>query len=247
MYVDNEVKSLSRVRPFATPWTVACQAPPPMGFPRQEYWSGSPFPSPRDFPDPEIEPKSPALQADSLPSEPPQAPNLTRLYTFTLKLMEMRWKTPCPQLPWSHLRGSVATATSMPGNTKFEYCHPGRKVLVGSVAWDPPQSQSRLPARSSPWLGRGGCYSMAVHRGAACPRTRARGGGRVARWQPSACTCLGSEHREPGSVLNTALHTAQPSPGYPSALGNWCRGYPGHYGVWSSTHDPTQAMSGAPQ
>ena len=66
-----KVKSLSRVPSFATPWTVACQAPPSMGFPRQEYWSGLPFPSPRDFPDPGIEPRSPALQADSLPSEPP--------------------------------------------------------------------------------------------------------------------------------------------------------------------------------
>ena len=49
---------------------VAHQAPPSMGFSRQGYWSGLPCPSPRDFPDPEIEPKSPALQANSLPSEP---------------------------------------------------------------------------------------------------------------------------------------------------------------------------------
>ena len=65
------VKSLSRVRLFVIPWTVACQASPSMGFSRQEYWSGLPFPSPGDLPDPEIEPQSPALQADSLPSEPP--------------------------------------------------------------------------------------------------------------------------------------------------------------------------------
>ena len=63
------VKSLSRVRFFATPWTVAPQAPPSMGFSRQEYWSGLPFPSPRDLPDPGIEPRSPTLQADALPSE----------------------------------------------------------------------------------------------------------------------------------------------------------------------------------
>ena len=61
-----KVKLLSRVRFFATPWTVAHQAPPPIGFSRQEYWSGLPFPSPRDLPDPEIEPRSPALQADAL-------------------------------------------------------------------------------------------------------------------------------------------------------------------------------------
>ena len=65
------VKSLSRVRLFATPWTVANGAPPSMGFSRQEYWSGLPFPSPGDLPDPGIEPGSPALQADALPSEPP--------------------------------------------------------------------------------------------------------------------------------------------------------------------------------
>ena len=66
-----EVKSLGRVRLFATPWTVAYQAPPSMGFSRQEYWSGLPFPSPRDLPNPEIEPRSPALQADALRSDPP--------------------------------------------------------------------------------------------------------------------------------------------------------------------------------
>ena len=56
-----KVKSLSRVRLFANPWTVAYQAPLSMGFSRQEYWSGLPFPSPGDLPDPGIEPWSPAL------------------------------------------------------------------------------------------------------------------------------------------------------------------------------------------
>ena len=65
-----EVKLLSHVRLFATPWTVAYQASP-MGFSRQEYWSGLPFLSPEDLPHPGIEPGSPALQADALPSEPP--------------------------------------------------------------------------------------------------------------------------------------------------------------------------------
>ena len=54
---------------LATPWTVACQAPLSMGFSRQDYWSGLPFPSPGDLPNPEIEPGSPALQAKSLPTE----------------------------------------------------------------------------------------------------------------------------------------------------------------------------------
>ena len=65
------MKSLSRVRLFATPWTVAHQAPPSMGFSRQEYWSGLPFPSPQDLPGPGIERRSPTLRADALPSEPP--------------------------------------------------------------------------------------------------------------------------------------------------------------------------------
>ena len=60
-----KVKSLSRVWLFVTLWTVGHQAPPSMGFPRQEYWSGLPFPSPGDLPDPRIEPGSPTLQTDT--------------------------------------------------------------------------------------------------------------------------------------------------------------------------------------
>ena len=62
---------LSRVRLLVTPWTVAHQAPLSMEFPRQEYWSGLPFPSPGDLPNPRVELRSRALQADSLPSQPP--------------------------------------------------------------------------------------------------------------------------------------------------------------------------------
>ena len=54
-----------------TPWTVAYQGPLPMGFSRQEYWNGLPFPSQGDLPDSGIKPSSPTLQADALPSEPP--------------------------------------------------------------------------------------------------------------------------------------------------------------------------------
>ena len=60
---------LSLVQLFEIPWTVARQAPLSMGFSRQEYWSGLPFPSPEDLPNPGIKPGSPALQADSLPFE----------------------------------------------------------------------------------------------------------------------------------------------------------------------------------
>ena len=66
-----KVKSLSRVQLFVTPWTVAYQAAPSMGFSRQEYWSGLLFPSPGDLPDPGIEPGSPAFQEDTLTSKPP--------------------------------------------------------------------------------------------------------------------------------------------------------------------------------
>ena len=58
------------VQLFVTPWTAACQAP--LGFLRQEYWSGLPFPSPGDLSDSGIEPRSPTLQANSLPSKPPE-------------------------------------------------------------------------------------------------------------------------------------------------------------------------------
>ena len=85
-----KVKSLSHVPLFGTPWTVAYQVACSMGFSRQEYWSGLPFPSPGDLPDSGIEPRSPALQADTLTSEPPGKPlcllkslvNLPLLCTF---------------------------------------------------------------------------------------------------------------------------------------------------------------------
>ena len=79
-HVWSEVKSLSHVRLFATPWTVACQAPLSMGFSRQEYWSGLPFPSPGDLPNPGIEPGSPALEVDALTSEPPGKHHMCTIY-----------------------------------------------------------------------------------------------------------------------------------------------------------------------
>ena len=65
---------LSSVRLFATPWTVACQTPLSMEFLRQEYWSGLPFSSPGDLPDPGTEHMAPALQVDSLPLSHPGSP-----------------------------------------------------------------------------------------------------------------------------------------------------------------------------
>ena len=76
------MKLLSHVRLFATPWTVAYQAPLSMGFSRQEYWSGLPFPSPGDLPKPGIQPGSPTLYGDALPSEPLKV--CTRDYIITM-------------------------------------------------------------------------------------------------------------------------------------------------------------------
>ena len=69
---------------FVTLWTVACQVPQSMEFPRQEYWSGLPFPSPGDLPNSGIRPMSPALQVDSLLTEPQEKP--TRLSKKQMKL-----------------------------------------------------------------------------------------------------------------------------------------------------------------
>ena len=71
MHAARVLSRFSRLRLFAAPWTVARQAPPSTEFSRQGYWSGLPFSSPGDIPDPGIEPWLPALQADFLPSEPP--------------------------------------------------------------------------------------------------------------------------------------------------------------------------------
>ena len=78
--IEIDVKSLSRVQLFATTWTVAYKAPLSIEFSRHEYWSGWPCPSPGDLPDPGIEPRSPALQADALTSEPMRLP--PRNYLF---------------------------------------------------------------------------------------------------------------------------------------------------------------------
>ena len=77
---------LSRVRLLVTPWTVAHQAPLSMEFPRQEYWSGLPFPSPGDLPNPRVEPSSPALADGFFTTAPPGKP-INRI-RFSLKFLE---------------------------------------------------------------------------------------------------------------------------------------------------------------
>ena len=77
-------QSLSRVQLLVTPWTVACQAPLSMRVPRQEYWSGLPFPSPGDLPEPGIKPESPispALAGVFFTTEPPGKPKLTAIFS----------------------------------------------------------------------------------------------------------------------------------------------------------------------
>ena len=89
----SKVKLLSRVRPFAAPWTVVCQAPLSVGFPREEYCSGLPFPSPGDLPNPGIEPWYPSLQADCLTSEPPGKPgvkNKSKLFSREVVIIRAR-------------------------------------------------------------------------------------------------------------------------------------------------------------
>ena len=76
LYYSVKVKMLvpQSIQLFVAPWTVARQGPLSMEFPRQEYWSGLPFPSPGDLSKPGIKPRSPVLQADALASEPPGKP-----------------------------------------------------------------------------------------------------------------------------------------------------------------------------
>ena len=104
------MKLLSRVWLFATPWTVASQAPPSMEFSWQEYWRGLPWPSPGDLPDPGIEPRSPTLQADALPSEPPRKPTRHWRPSQILNVFKM-WPV-APDAPdlglwsWIHTKAS---------------------------------------------------------------------------------------------------------------------------------------------
>ena len=74
---------------LATPWTVACQVPLSLGFSRQEYWSGLPFPSPGDLPNPGVKPKSPSLQADSLGTE---LPGKSYIFVYILKFSKATFR-----------------------------------------------------------------------------------------------------------------------------------------------------------
>ena len=132
-YRQVKVKSLSRVRLFVTPWTVAYQAPPSMGFSRQECWSGLPFPSPGDLPDPGIKLGFPTLQADALPSEPPGKPLQTgRCYWIRLKdetgIQKMLRRLP-ENLPYLMLLIYFYVNTCRSNFKYFSFNHPMCLVL----------------------------------------------------------------------------------------------------------------------
>ena len=97
------------------PWTVAHQAPLSMEFSRHKYWSGLPFPSSGDLPNPGLEPGSPALQADSLPSEPPGKPKRVRdlsIYEME-RAMATHSSTLAWKIPWTEEPGRLQSLGSL--------------------------------------------------------------------------------------------------------------------------------------
>ena len=99
---------------FETPWTVAYQAPLSMGFSRQEYWSGLPFPSPRNLPDPGTEPASPTLAGGFFTTEPPRKPGLDpgRMETITKEKSRAANPKPHPSMQMFSIQNQVFSPTS---------------------------------------------------------------------------------------------------------------------------------------
>ena len=116
---------------FATPWTVACQASPSMGFSRQEYWSGLPFPSPGDLPDPGMEHRSPALAGGFFTSEPPGKPyfNIPGIKKEKRKCREFP-VGPVFRIWWFYCRGFRVNPwlrTKIPHDTQ---CFPPKSTII---------------------------------------------------------------------------------------------------------------------
>ena len=107
----SEVKLLSCVRLFATPWTVAYQAPQSMAFSRQECWSGLPFPPPGNVPDRGIKPTSPALQADSSPLSHQGSPRVGIKYHNLLPLGWNNSELCFTLFPWVFLWNGAPVVT----------------------------------------------------------------------------------------------------------------------------------------
>ena len=123
---------------LTTPWTVARQAPLSMAFPKQESWSGLPFPSPGELPDPGIEPGSPASQADALPTE------------LWPKGAQTRPKTPLPLSEISEISPLVRClgTDAFPGHTRSRgQCWAQTRSQASACAWHP----SGLPRQTHPW------------------------------------------------------------------------------------------------
>ena len=136
---------LSCARFFATPWTVTLQASLSMGFSRQEYWSGLPFPPPGDLPNPGIKPQSPALQADPLPSQPPGKPyynpdvsrgSIAMSSVVCLPTLFLPFVCPLhPQVPWFVHDGFGQTRSPLSSHafhspSRFQFkCHPPEMSL----------------------------------------------------------------------------------------------------------------------
>ena len=139
----SEWKSLSCVRLFVTSWTIQS-----MEFSRPEYWSGQPFPSPGDRPNPGIEPSSPALQADSLPAEPQGKPQNTWVGNLSL----LQWIFPTQELNWGllHCRRilyQLSHQGSLPSTSLFSQGTPSTAALLFSL-----NPVSGAPARPVPSL-----------------------------------------------------------------------------------------------
>ena len=128
------MKSLSCVPLFGTPRMVAYQAPPSMGFSRQEYWSGLPFPSPADLPNPGIEPGSPALQTDTLPSEPQGKPPFSSQHRTTMvEMLDLEFRNQGSNLPcvtlhywyycrWTNFSGELCKIYVIQWSIYFIHC-----------------------------------------------------------------------------------------------------------------------------
>ena len=131
---------------LATPWTVACQSPLSVGFSRQEYGNGLPFPTPGDLPDPEIEPRSPELQADSL---------LTELLGKLAKGDANRSEPPTSMMSWDYF-------FSFPFKTFYRWAKPLELVLGAKSAFSPGcqiSESGNLSVPTSTYLSRIGFWS----------------------------------------------------------------------------------------
>ena len=129
-------------RVFETPWTIACQAPLCMDFSKQEYWSGLPFPSLGDLPDPGIESGCFALQADSLPTEPPGFNTEDGVYTVLIADLTLPGQeTDIPLLPTS------SRSPHMPTFQLGKTCSP-RRVFKLRIQASPPTSVQQQQSSS---------------------------------------------------------------------------------------------------